>query len=195
MKSLKILFGLISITVLLSSFVFLNPPSDEGGIKWHTFQEAVELNKKEKRKIYIDVFTQWCGWCKVMDKNTFTNPVIAKYINEHFYAVKLDAEMKDTVVFNNYKFINPNPNGMRSPHQLAASLLDNKLSYPSAVFLDENFNRLFYLQSYLSPQQFEPYIKFVGDNSYLTVTWDDYQKNFKSEIETPAPVVTPPSPH
>ncbi len=62
-------------------------------VKWMSFEEAVERSKTEKRKIFIDVFTDWCGWCKVMDKNTFPDLVIAKLLsNEKFYPVKFNAE-------------------------------------------------------------------------------------------------------
>lgn len=61
-------------------------------IKWMGFNEAIEACKKEPKMIFIDVFTDWCGWCKRMDATTFKNPVIAKYMNDKFYAVKFDAE-------------------------------------------------------------------------------------------------------
>ena len=116
-------------------------------------------------------------------------------MNEHFYAVRLDAEMKDTVVFNNYTFVNPNPSGLRSTHQLASSLLNNKLSYPTTVYLDENFNLLTQVPGYLQPNQLEPILKYFGDNAYPNTKWEDFQKNFKSEIVVPPPTVTPPTPH
>ena len=169
--------------MLFSSFIFFaNPAIETEKIKWVTFQDAVELSKKNKKKTFIDVYTDWCGWCKVMDKNTFTNPVIAKYMNEHFYAVKLNAEMKDTVVFNGTAFVNPNPKQMRSTHQLAASLLNNKLSYPTTVYLDENFSLLSQVPGYLKPEQMEPILKYFGGDDYKTTKWDDYQKIFKGEI-------------
>src|SRR5579872_755561 len=98
-----------------------------GPVKWMTFEEAVEKSKTEKRKIFIDVFTEWCGWCKVMDKNTFPDPEIARVLNENFYPVKFDAEQTADVVFrgNTFKFI---PQGNRGYHQLAAALLNNQLS-------------------------------------------------------------------
>src|SRR5882757_10471977 len=68
-------------------------------VKWMTFQEAVEKSKTEKRKIFIDVYTDWCGWCKVMDKNTFPDLQIAKLLNEKFYPVKLDAEQTADINF------------------------------------------------------------------------------------------------
>ncbi|HEY4798577.1 MAG TPA: DUF255 domain-containing protein, partial [Bacteroidia bacterium] len=167
----------------------------EEGIHWHTFKEALELSKKEKRKVFMDVYTSWCGWCKVMEKNTFSDPIIAKYVNEHFYAVKLDAEMKDTVVFNNYAFVNPNPAVQRSTHQLAAFFLSNKMSYPTTVYLDENFNLLTQVPGYMQPAQLEPILKYFGDNAYVNMKWDEYQKNFKGEINSQPPPVTPPVTH
>jgi thioredoxin-related protein len=184
MKSIVIL-SLFFIAGLMSSgyvFYFNSSEQTSSTITWHTFQEAVELNKKEKKKIFIDVYTDWCGWCKVMDKNTFTHPLIVKYMNEKFYAVKLNAEMKDTIVFNNTVFVNPNPNYPRSTHQLAASLLNNRMSYPTTVFLDENFNLLTQVPGYLQPAQLEPILSYFGENIYLKMKYDEFQKTFKSEI-------------
>ncbi|MBI4946326.1 MAG: DUF255 domain-containing protein [Bacteroidetes bacterium] len=205
MKTTKIITALLASGLLLSGFVFFSQKNESQsnstpaaaqesgeGIHWHTFQEAVELGKKEKKKVFIDVYTSWCGWCKVMDKNTFTNPVIASYINEKFYAVKLDAEMKDTVRFNNNTFVNPSPNVPRSTHQLAQSLLGNKLSYPTTVYLDEDFNLITQVPGYLQPAQLEPIVKYFGENVYKTIQWEEYSKTFKSEIASPPPAVTPP---
>ena len=199
MKTTKIIIGLLTSVLSLSGFIFLQnqnapvPTEDGEKIHWHTFQEAVELSKKEKKKVFIDVYTSWCGWCKVMEKNTFTNPVIVKYVNDKFYAVRLDAEMKDTIVFNNYTFVNPNPAVQRSTHQLAASLLNNKLSYPTTVYLDENFDLLTQVPGYLQPTQIEPILKYFGENIYPSTKWEDYQKTFKSELSAPPPPVTAPS--
>src|SRR5438045_724912 len=98
----------------------------DGPVKWMSFEEAVAKSKTEKRKIFIDVFTDWCGWCKVMDKNTFPDPEIAKLLNEKFYPVKFDAEQTADVVFrgSTFKFVSQ---GNRGYHQLAAALLNNQL--------------------------------------------------------------------
>lgn len=199
MKNTRIILVIIAMGLFLSAFVFVSSPSSypvEGEkIKWYTFQEAVELSKKEKKKIFIDVYTDWCGWCKVMDKNTFAHPVIAKYMNQKFYAVKLNAEMKDTIFFNNYNFINPSPKTQRSTHQLASSLLNNKLSYPTVVFLDENFSMLTQVPGYQKPEQMEPILKYFGENVYPTVNWDDFAKSFKGEVVVPVEVAPAVNPH
>ena len=106
-------------------------------IRWYSFEDAYKLNKKKPKKIFIDVFTDWCGWCKKMDAETFVNPVISEYMMKHFYCVKLNAERKDTIVIDGVTFTNPNPTGRRSTHQIAVELLKGNMSYPSYVFLNE----------------------------------------------------------
>ena len=164
-------------------------------LKWISFTEAVELNKKEPKKILIDVYTEWCGWCKVMDKSTYTDTTIINYINKYYYPVKLDAEMKDTVRFrDSVVFVNPNPAQNRSPHQLAQALLNGKMSYPTTVFLDENLNMLGPLPGYYAPQNLEPVLVFYGEERYKTTNWDEFNKTFKGRV-VPAPQNQQVQPH
>ena len=152
-------------------------------IKWMDFDEAINACKQEPKLIFIDVFTDWCSWCKKMDASTFKNPVIAKYMNEKFYAVKFNAERTDTIVFSGYTFTGvTRPDGRKGAHQLAAALLHNKLSYPSYVLMDENFQILQVIGGYQEAKQFEPMIHFFGDKAYKTMSGDDFLKDFKSEL-------------
>ncbi|MGC4022079.1 MAG: DUF255 domain-containing protein [Cyclobacteriaceae bacterium] len=161
-------------------------------VKWMTFEEAVEKSKTEKRKIFIDVYTDWCGWCKVMDKQTFPDPEIAKLLNEKFYPVKLDAEQTNDIVFRGttFKFI---PSGNSGVHQLAAALLQNKMSYPNSVFLDEEFRIIPIYQGLSSvpgfhkPEEFHSFISFVGGDFYQRMNLSQYQQEYKSPYANSAP--------
>ena len=114
---------------------------EEVAIKWVTFEQAVEMNKKNPKKIFVDVYTPWCHWCKVMEEKTYTNKKIAKYMNDNFYCVKFDAEGTDTVHFDGHTFSNKPPvNGHNNTHALALSLLDGKLSFPSLYSWMEKTN-------------------------------------------------------
>lgn len=66
-------------------------------IKWYTFEEASVEYQKSAKPFFIDLYTDWCGWCKKMDASTFQDPIIANYLNTFFYPVKFNAESKDTV--------------------------------------------------------------------------------------------------
>jgi thioredoxin-related protein len=82
-----------------------DPVSDPGAsIQWLTWQEAADKAKVEPRKIFVDIYTDWCGWCKRMDATTFQDPRVIEYMNANFYAVKLNAEMKEEISFNDHIF-------------------------------------------------------------------------------------------
>ena len=150
-------------------------------VNWLTFEEAVEKSKTDKKKIFIDVYTDWCGWCKVMDKNTFSQPEIARYLNENYHSVKLNAEQREDIVFrgHTFKFIE---SGRRGYHELAASLLQNKLSYPTVVFLDEDFNMILPLPGYHKPDFFEKVVKYYGGDHFKKTPWKEWEADFESTI-------------
>jgi thioredoxin-related protein len=177
--------GLILVTTALVMFLVLtamsliDEPVVEGTVKWISFEEAIKKSKTEKRPVFIDVYTDWCGWCKVMDKNTFNDPQVAKLLNEKFYAVKFDAEQKEDVVFNGntFKFV---PSGTKGYHQLAAALLNNQLSYPTVVFLTENFEMIQPLAGYRKAPEFHMIAQFIGEGHYKSVKWVDWEKQYDS---------------
>ncbi len=169
MRKIAVLFMLLIPVVVITA----------QDVKWYSIEEAVELNKKEPRKFMIDVYTDWCGWCKVMDKNTFNNSQIAEYLNKKYYPVKLNAEQKEdiTIEGQTYKFI---AQGSKGYHELAAALLNGKLAYPSVVFLDEKINMLHMEQGYVQPKQFDQLVKFIGEDLYKTTTWQSFLASYKS---------------
>lgn len=150
-------------------------------VKWYSFEEAVELNKKAPRKILIDVYTDWCGWCKVMDKETFQQAGIAKILNEKYYAVKFNAESKEPVTFQGHTFINSGE-GSRPPHQLAVALLNGKMSYPSIVFMNEKNQLITAVPGFQKPEQMEPLLMFIYGSLYEKgVDYQSYLKSYQSD--------------
>lgn len=130
-----------------------------GKINWMTFEEAIAANKENPKKIFIDVYTNWCTWCKKMDKDTFSDSTVAAYMNEHFYAVKFNAESKDTIVYRDIKF-SYFPD--YKAHTLAVSLLDGKMSYPSYVILTGTEQRLKIIQGYQDKETFLQNLKILA---------------------------------
>lgn len=170
----KILF---SITLLIGFFfvltAFTNKKPVEAKLKWYTWQEAVELNKKEPRKFIVDVYTDWCGWCKRMDKTTFENDSIVNYLSKNFYCVKLNAEMHDVIEFQGHKFEFVQQ-GKTGVHTFAYSLLDGNMSYPTVVYLTQNFERVIISPGYKEPKTIMPEMKYVAEEIFKTKTWKEY---------------------
>ncbi|MEO2051357.1 MAG: DUF255 domain-containing protein [Allomuricauda sp.] len=144
-------------------------------IKWLSWEEAVQLSQTDAKpkKMFIDVYTDWCGWCKKMDAETFQHPEVAKYMQENFYMVKMDAEGKDPIEYkgNTFKYV---PSGRRGYHELAAALLQGKMSYPTVVFLDEEMNMLSPVPGYQQVGPFLQIAKYFGDNIYKDKDWQSY---------------------
>ncbi|MBK6905222.1 MAG: DUF255 domain-containing protein [Saprospirales bacterium] len=180
MKKVLPVVAFLLVAVLIYSFV-LRPSQPavsaggEGDLKWHTWEEAVAANKKEPRKILVDVYTDWCGWCKRMDATTFQDQTVMDYLKKNFYAVKLDAEQKEDIVFdgNTFKF---QAYGRRGAHELAIQLLNGRLSYPSIVYLNEKFEIITVSPGYKMPDDIMKELHFVGDNVYKTKTWDEFKQ-------------------
>ena len=145
-------------------------------INWMTVDEVQVAMKKEPRKVLIDFYTSWCGWCKVMDKKTYSNPEIIKYVNEKFYAVKFDAEQKESVMFmgKTYEF-----KAEKRANEFAASLLGDRLSYPTTVFMTEQFQNPSMVPGYQDVPKMETILNFLGENKYQTLKWEDHMKEYK----------------
>jgi thioredoxin-related protein len=146
-------------------------------VNWMTWEQAVNANKIKKKKIFIDVYTDWCGWCKVMDKETFANDTVVTYLNQNFYAVKLDAEQKEKIIFQNntFEYVLPEE-GNRGVHTLAYALLDGKMSYPTVVYLTEEFERIMVSPGYKQKTQLMKELIYSNEELYKTKSWDLYSK-------------------
>jgi len=157
-------------------------------LQWYSLNEAVELSKKNPKKIFVDMYTNWCGWCKKMDAETFHNPAIAKYLSENFYLVKFNAETHDTILFKEKKYINTGTRA-RSPHELAVEFLGGRMSYPTIVYLDENQNLLSAVPGYMNPSDIEPVLIFFSRDIYKSASFNEFKDNFNKTFKDTVPFV------
>ncbi len=172
--------------LLSTSRLFAQTPDKEGSlVNWMSLEEAMEKVKDQPKPLLIDFYTDWCGWCKTMMKTTYANPDLAAYINTYFYPVKFDAEGKDTVEYLGEKFI-PVGDKPRTPHPFAVKLLNNKLMYPTTLFLngyekEKNAFKLSMIASgYLEQPKLEPILIFILENAGRNSTYDDFRDNFNT---------------
>jgi len=143
-------------------------------IKWKSIEEAMEANKTDQKKFFVDVYTDWCGWCKVMDKKTFTDPKVAAYINQNFHPVKLNAEQKDplTIQGKEYNFVK---SGRRGIHEYAYNILGGRAGYPTMVYLDENMEPILRSPGYKKPDQLLAELEYTGSGQYKDMNLKEYQ--------------------
>jgi thioredoxin-related protein len=134
------------------------PTLVDGELNWISLEEAQAINNSEGRMFLVDVYTEWCGWCKVMDKKTFTDEEVKAYLGKNFYVIKFDAEQKEKIVFKGKEY-EWTPSGRKGVNMLAVELLNGRLGYPSLVFLDENLNKIEVIPGYKTPEQLMPILK------------------------------------
>jgi thioredoxin-related protein len=163
--------------------------SAQDKIQWMTMNEALAAQVENPRKIFMDVYTKWCGPCKLLDKNTFTDKNVIDFINENFYAVKFNAEGTEEITYQNFTYTNPNyqegRKGRNATHFFADAL---RLSgYPSLVFFKDDGELIQSVPGYRTPKQLEIYLKMIANDDYLKLTtvnaWEEYQKNFKGTFK------------
>ncbi|HAT65253.1 MAG TPA: thioredoxin family protein [Flavobacteriaceae bacterium] len=154
-------------------------------IKWLTMNEALEAQKETPKKIFMDVYTTWCGPCKLLDKNTLSHKDVIAFINKNYYAVKFNAEGNEEITFEDFTYTNPNyqpeRKGRNATHFFADAL--RIPGYPSLVFFEENGKLIQAVPGYKTPQELEIYLKMIANDDYKTLTtaaaWEAYQKKFK----------------
>jgi thioredoxin-related protein len=182
LKNNELMKKYILVVLMFSLFSGLTfAQSAPAKIKWYTIQEALVLNKKTPKKFLIDVYTEWCGWCKRMDAQTFSDPVIAEFINTNFYPVKFDAESKEPVVFQGQTFINKGI-GSRPTHQFAEALLNGQMSYPSVAYLTPELQLIGAIPGYRGPADIEPLLNYIAFDKYKAVKFDEFQSTFKGKV-------------
>ena len=181
MKKLNYIF-------LLVVMIAINSTAQE--INWVSFEKAVELQKKNPKKIMVDMYTSWCGPCKMLDKNTFHNKDVADYVNQHYYAVKFNAEGNEVVTFKNNTYSNPDYDAARantrnSAHELARYFQIS--AYPTIVFIDEKGELIAPIRGYQTPPQLELYLKmFKADEHKKLDTqekFNEYYQAFKPQFQ------------
>ena len=151
-------------------------------VNWISFEKAIEINKKDPKPFLVDIYTDWCGWCKKMDKDTYANPIIAKYINANYHAVKMDGEGKEPITYKGYTF-KYKSQGRSGYHELSALLMNGKLSYPKTVIMSKEEKLLDRIPGYLNPKKMEMVLAYFIDKDRKTKDWGKFSKNFKSNIK------------
>jgi thioredoxin-related protein len=153
------------------------PKEEKSLVKWMTLQEALELQKTQPKKIFMDVYTDWCGWCKHMMKTTFSNPSIAGYINTNYYPVHFNGETKDTIEYKGKKYYNTGT-GKNSAHQLTLLFTNKRPSYPTIIYFDEQGNVISPVPGYMDTHKIESYLVFFTENVFRTTEFGRYKTDF-----------------
>lgn len=151
-----------------------NPASNASEtISWQTMAKAQKLAEQHNKMIIVNVYTDWCKWCKKLDKEVYTDARVTKVIDDYFYMVRLNAESEEPIVFN----------GQKLTMAQFAQLL-GVTTYPGTVFVDAKGNTIGKQTGYMEVEVFEKLLAYVGSNAYRTMQFDEFSMNSLSQNKT-----------
>jgi thioredoxin-related protein len=150
-------------------------------IKWMTFNEMLEAQKTEPKKILIDIYYNYSIAATMMRTKTYNDPIIANYLNENYYCTTVEAQGDEEFTIKDVTYKNSGES--HEFHQFAIAVLQGKMQFPAFIILDEEFNLLDRIQYYLTSENFEPIMKFYGEDKYKTIIFSEYIKTFDSSFE------------
>lgn len=182
MNWLKTSLTLLALSVFISASPDQTPTPH---IRWMSLEKAQEQMATAPKKIFVDLYTDWCGWCKVMDQKSFRHPVIVELMNRYFYAVKFNAEKEDSLVFQGESFKLMQRQGRKPLHRWARKFgkTDQGLSYPTTVYFNEALQHLQTVPGYLEPHTMEKVLEFFGNNyAQRGISWPEFEKQYESRI-------------
>jgi len=165
MKLRKMGAIIVAATMILSMAAGILQAQQTESIKWLKYDEGMKLAAKTNKPMIIDFYTDWCGWCKKMDKTTYADPNIIKYINRAFVAVKVNAESREKLNL---------AAGPSDGIKVARSFGVN--SYPQTWFVESNGKKIDKWPGFAPADKFMVVLKYIGDGIYKTQNWTEYQK-------------------
>jgi thioredoxin-related protein len=155
------------------------PEKLKSPIQWVSLSEAMKLQKTKPKMLFINWYARLNVGSIVMLYNAFEDPRVAKYMNDNFYCIRMDAQTTDTLFWEK-----PYTSNKRSDkyHQLALEQLEGSMVFPSLLFFDKNKKLIYRQQSYLGPLNFYALANFVGSGAYLTKSLHEFRKSFKPDF-------------
>ena len=145
-------------------------------INWISIEELHLKSASESKPVLIDLYTSWCYWCKVMDKKTYNNDKVVAYINDHFYAVKLNAETKSTVIWNKKYYNYSESNNL---NEFTLYVTQGQPGFPTTTIFPDIKGNPSSIPGFMEPKEIEPVLKYFGEGNYKTQTFNEFLANFK----------------
>ncbi|MGH2566707.1 MAG: thioredoxin family protein [Bacteroidota bacterium] len=130
---------------------------------WHSFNEGLEQSSKQNKMVLVDVYTDWCGWCKKMDKEVYTDEKVVAIISEKFVVVKLDAESSEKLRYDGKEF---------TEQEFARAIgVDG---YPTTIFFQPDAQPITRVPGYMEARMFANVLNYIGGEHYKTISYEDF---------------------
>ncbi|HON52655.1 MAG TPA: thioredoxin family protein [Bacteroidales bacterium] len=148
-------------------------------INWIPFEQALAKSKQDGKPVFLDIYTDWCGYCKRMDATTFQDTSVIRYVNQHFHAAKLNAETTKPISFRDTIYTNSRyVEGQRAtPHDVVMVLTGNRPSYPTIVYILDSKGIIAPVPGMQTVETIQPFLFYFGEKVYETTNlWEAFNK-------------------
>ena len=175
----KGMWSLTLFSIAITVFTFTNliqgieDSEKKAEITWQTFEKGVELANKEKKMLVLDIYTDWCHWCKVMDKDTYGHPEVVKYAQENLIVAKLDAETDEKFKFKE---------GNYSGRQLSAMF--GVQGFPSTIFMNSDGELITTVSGFIPAERFILILKYLDGDWYEKMKFDEFEKSQQKKTKS-----------
>lgn len=163
--------------LILTTIVFPTSLLGQPNINWLSLEEVEQLSRVQPKKVFIEVYTDWCGWCKKMEKTTLSNNKIVEYINEEYYAVRINPEKIEKITWKGREY-NKIRKGNRLINEWVIDQLRGQMSFPSIIFLDENLNTIQPIPGYHDIVTMSAILTYFSSDSHKSIPWHKYIHQF-----------------
>ncbi|HTX17991.1 MAG TPA: thioredoxin fold domain-containing protein [Bacteroidota bacterium] len=169
---MKFLGTLLVAAILMTGTLVAQPKRESVKLEWESFNAGIEKAKAHHKKVLVDVYTDWCGWCKKMDAAVYSDLSVKEYLGKNFVVIKMNAEGHGTLHYKGQDF---------TPAQLAAAFGVN--GYPTTLFLKEDSEPITVLPGYVEAPMFLNILTYVAEDQYQSKQFDEYlkEKGVKSD--------------
>lgn len=154
------------LTILLIAIIFMGLTlniQDKKALKWHSFSEGLKIAMAENKKVLIDVYTDWCEWCKKMDDEVYTDSKVVNYLSSKFVLIKLNAESEAKHTFEGREY-----------SEMELAYIFGVEGFPTTIFIREDMQPITAVPGYFPADVFMKILTFIGDDYYLKMNFDEY---------------------
>jgi thioredoxin-related protein len=159
-KRLPLLIAALLVVALAST------AGAEGHVAWRGWDEGLREARRTNRPVLVDVYTDWCGWCKRMDRDVYSRADVRDYLASRFVVVRLNAEAQDGVQYEGQDLTSA---GLAEQFRVTG--------YPTTVFLKSSGAHLINVPGYVPADRFMLVLRYIGEGHMEKgVEWESFLK-------------------
>ncbi len=147
----------------------LTPPAE---IVWLNYEEGLKKGKSENKNIFVDFYTDWCGWCKKLDKDVYSDSAVKVVLAHHFITVKTNAESSRRFTLDD---------GKEYTDASLAREVFGVQGYPALWFLTATGEKLTYIPGYVPKEKFVNILTFISSKAYQTKKFEEYEQELATK--------------